>query len=96
MPITSLFNFHVLGGGGLGYLVGGRNGEAYQLMETLRRIEGKPYPAYRDTEGTWRFGGQVRGGSWATSNIPYRYIVVIKVCHSMPQYKARTKQVRMD
>lgn len=36
-----------------------RSGSGYEMVDTLRRLEGRPYPAYRDVEGSWTFGGQV-------------------------------------
>ncbi|CAN0052268.1 unnamed protein product, partial [Laminaria digitata] len=34
----------------------GRSGQAHQLIDALRRNEGRPYPAYKDIEGSWVFG----------------------------------------
>jgi hypothetical protein len=36
---------------------------AHELADTLRRIDNRPYGAYRDCEGLWRFGseGQAQG-----------------------------------
>ncbi|CAM9223865.1 unnamed protein product [Pylaiella littoralis] len=35
-----------------------RSGSAQQLIDSLRRMDNRPYPAYKDTEGSWKFSGQ--------------------------------------
>ena len=45
-----------------------RSGSAQQLIDSLRRMDNRPYPAYKDIEGSWTFSGQqVRGCcDWST------------------------------
>lgn len=46
-------------------------GDAQQLYNVLRRLDGKGYKAYRDIEGSWQFDGfrllvdHVQGDSYA-------------------------------
>ncbi|CAM9766723.1 unnamed protein product [Scytosiphon promiscuus] len=35
-----------------------RSGDAQQLIDSLRRMENRPYPSYKDIEGSWMFSGQ--------------------------------------